>query len=657
MNKIQQALKEHFGFDALRDGQQQVIETIMSGQSAAAIFPTGSGKSLCYQLPAVLLPHLTLVISPLLALMKDQLEFLALKGIPAASIDSSQDRDTSNRIIQQVRNGEIKVLMISVERLKNERFRQFISNVPISMLVVDEAHCISEWGHNFRPDYLKLPFYCQNLQIPQVLLLTATATPAVIEDMSTKFNIERSNITVTGFYRPNLDLSVLPCEESDKSQALVDLLCTQSELPTIVYVTLQHTAEQVAQYLQHHGMNALAYHAGLDSDLRQSIQHRFMSGDVPCIVATIAFGMGIDKSDIRRVVHFDLPKSIENYSQEIGRAGRDGKQSYCTVLANKSGINVLENFVYGDTPEPQSIQFVLESIYDQQTSSGQWEVMLTRLSRDSNIRQLPLKTLLVYLELKQVIQAKYSYYADYRFKHIASEQDILNRFPATGKHAERHQFIQAIFSCSKMAKTWRSVDFDALWMGYQAERSRVIAALDYFHEQGLIELESKQITDVYQVIGKQLDHQQLANELSELFKQKEHGDLNRIQTLINLLESPTCLSSKLAAYFLDHDVPNACGHCSSCRNQTAKLPEPYLEDVPLTQVKYWVTPYQIAFNESDKAKNWELSSEAISRFLCGIATPLGSQLKATKMEGYGKLERYPFAQVNTWVQALTTDSR
>ncbi len=195
---VNDILRKHFGFEALRDGQTQVIDDILKGRSAAAIFPTGSGKSLCYQLPALLLPHLTLVVSPLLALIKDQLEFLHSKGISAASIDSSQDKETLVEIMQQVRNGQIKVLMISVERFKNERFRQFISQVPISMLVVDEAHCISEWGHNFRPDYLKLPYYRELFGIPQVLLLTATATPKVINDMCRKFHIGRIRLRLPG---------------------------------------------------------------------------------------------------------------------------------------------------------------------------------------------------------------------------------------------------------------------------------------------------------------------------------------------------------------------------------------------------------------------------------------------------------------------------
>ncbi|MDW2057554.1 RecQ family ATP-dependent DNA helicase, partial [Vibrio sp. 506] len=295
--QLLQTLQSVFGFDSLRQGQQPVIESVMNGYSAAAIFPTGSGKSLCYQLPATMLPNLTLVISPLLALMKDQLSFLQSKGIAAASIDSSQSREEAQRVMVGVKNGEIKILMISVERLKNERFREFIRQVPISLMVVDEAHCISEWGHNFRPDYLKLPQYQRELNIPQTLLLTATATPAVIEDMKNKFDIASDHITVTGFYRSNLDISVIPCEESEKQTQLNTIVAAAPKLPTIVYVTQQQTAEQVAKSLIHIGVNVHAYHAGMKSEVREQIQQQFMAGQIDCIVATIAFGMGVDKSD------------------------------------------------------------------------------------------------------------------------------------------------------------------------------------------------------------------------------------------------------------------------------------------------------------------------------------------------------------------------
>jgi ATP-dependent DNA helicase RecQ len=634
---IEQTLKQHFGFDTLRKGQAEVIQHILDGQSAAAIFPTGSGKSLCYQLPALQLPHLTLVVSPLLALIKDQLEFLHSKGIPAASIDSTQDRESLQRTMQRARDGELKVLMISVERLKNERFRQFIAQVPISLLVVDEAHCISEWGHNFRPDYLKLPDYRRLLNIPQVLLLTATATPQVIEDMSSKFAIPQDAITVTGFYRANLTLNVMPCSEEQKFNRLQTLIHESPDAPTIVYVTLQKTAEVIASRLQQTGVNATAYHAGLKPELRESIQQQFMQGDAPCIVATIAFGMGIDKADIRRVVHYDLPKSIENYSQEIGRAGRDGKQSQCSILANTDSVNVLENFIYGDTPDKSSIEYVVEQIY---ACAGDWEVMLNQLSRDSNIRQLPLKTLLVYLELQQIIQAKYSYFADYRFKLIDNAETIINRF-----QGERRAFVEAIFHCSPKARTWHSVDFDALWATYHAERKRIIAAIDYFHEQGWIELESKQITDVYNVISRQKPKAELVDSLYMLFEQKETSEIDRIHAMIAFFQSKQCLSHSLASYFADSHAPKECQHCSVCSGSTAQLSGKALPTLDSQQISAWLQPYI-------QAGGNDLSDKALSRFLCGITTPLSTKLKAGKMDGFGKLEMYPFAKVNRTVKEI-----
>lgn len=629
-DSLQQTLQSVFGFDSLRPGQQPVIEAVMNGHSAAAIFPTGSGKSLCYQLPATQLPHLTLVISPLLALMKDQLSFLQGRGIAAASIDSSQSREETQQVMAGVKNGHIKILMISVERLKNERFREFIRQIPLSLMVVDEAHCISEWGHNFRPDYLKLPQYQRELNIPQTLLLTATATPAVIEDMQSKFDIASENITVTGFYRSNLDISVLPCEEENKLTQLSDIIAAAPKLPTIVYVTQQQTAEQVANSLIRLGINAHAYHAGMKSNIREKIQQQFMDSQIDCIVATIAFGMGVDKSDIRRVIHFDLPKSIENYAQEIGRAGRDGQRSECILLGNTSGLTVLENFVYGDTPEPSSINYVLEQIRE---NTPQWEVMALRLSRDSNIRQLPLKTLLVYLELAKVIEAKYSYFAEYRFKFLQDRSFILNQF-----QGERRQFIEAIFACSTKAKVWCQVDLEALWMNYQSERSRVVAALDYFHQNGWIELESKQLTDVYSVLPVTQNQEATAQHLVELFQSKEQKDIERIHTMLNLFQSSDCLSYQLAHYFADHNAPTQCGHCSVCRGQIASFPQPQQEQPELAHLSAWV-------DEFVQLSPTAISNAAVARFLCGISTPIITQLKASKLRGYGSMANVSFEHV------------
>ena len=630
-------LTRHFGFDQLRPGQEEVISRLLAGKSAAAIFPTGSGKSLCYQLPALALPHLTLVISPLIALMHDQLAFLRGKGIAAATLDSSQTVEESRRVMQQASDGQLKILMISVERLKNERFRRFIAQVPLSLLVVDEAHCISEWGHNFRPDYLKLPDHRRELNIPQVLLLTATATPAVMADMQAKFAIEEEDLVVTGFYRANLDLAVIPLAGPARDGWLRDELQRDPKSPTIVYVTLQHSAQQCAEQLQAIGIRASAYHAGLDPALRSQIQHDFMAGRLDCIVATIAFGMGIDKADIRRVIHYDLPKSIENYSQEIGRAGRDGHPSRCTVLASRAQLPVLENFVYGDTPDRTAILALLEILRE---SGGEWEFGLLRLSNETNIRQLPLKTLLVYLEMAGIITPAYSYFAEYRFKFVLEKQEILARF-----NPDRRQFLEQLFACAPQARSWCTMDFDALWQGYQGERQRGAAALDYLQQQGWIELESKQMTDVYRVLRQELDIGPLADQLHALFEQKERSELARLQALLAFFTSTRCLSHELAHYFADEQAPSHCGHCSVCRGEIAILPPlPTLGLPNEAGLRAWCDPLVALCQTRDP--------RVLTRFLCGIATPLTTKAKAKSLAGFGRLAAHPFAEVLTAVSRL-----
>ena len=633
---IHSTLQHYFGFNQLRQGQEAVIQRILDGHSAAAIFPTGSGKSLCYQLPALLLPNLTLVISPLLALMDDQLAFLHAHNIPAESINSTQTKEETQRIYADIKNGKVKILMVSVERLNNERFRHFLKQIPLSLLVIDEAHCLSEWGHNFRPDYLKLPKYQTLFNIPQVLLLTATATPKVIQDMSEKFGIPSENVITTGFYRSNLDLTILPAEESQKDAILIAQCKADPSLPTIVYVTLQKTAETVANRLQAQGINAKAYHAGLDATLRKDLQQRFMNGEIQCMVATIAFGMGIDKSNIRRVIHFDLPKSIEGYSQEIGRAGRDGLPSYCSVIGNQNGLTVLENFIYGDTPDKQNLIAVLE---DLQAHSQQWEILPTRLASDCNLRALPFKTLLVYLELRGLIQSQYAYYAEYCFKCLIPDENIVAQF-----QGERQQFVQQLFDYAPKAKIWRTLDFDGLYQRHHIDRQRVMAALEYFQEKNWIELETKQLTEVYRIEQPNFSIEQEAEALFTLFKDKECSEIHRIHAMINLFESPQCLSHQLAQYFSDQNAPKHCGHCSVCRGHQALLPKAEtsiaFDTMPLTT---WCQAFILACPTKP-------SAEALTRFLLGISNPLHTHIKARQLAGFGQLEQVPFQTVRDWVQ-------
>ncbi|MFZ8198384.1 RecQ family ATP-dependent DNA helicase [Alteromonas portus] len=654
-------LQQLFGFSAFREGQKEAVDSLLSGHSTLAIFPTGSGKSLCYQFVATQLPHLTLVVSPLLALMKDQLAFLHSKGIAAASIDSTLTPEQNKQVMNDVRSGRCKILMVSVERFKNERFRQFIESVQVSMLVIDEAHCISEWGHNFRPDYLKLPAYQKELNIPLVLLLTATATKKVKEDMSARFNIAPANIIQTGFYRPNLNLYVRPVLEPNKNQALLEEIQKQQGAG-IVYVTLQNSAEEVAQLLQQKGIAAKAYHAGLDSDVRQNIQQDFMSNKLQVVVATIAFGMGIDKSDIRFVIHYDLPKSIENYSQEIGRGGRDGEAANCTVLANLDGIVTIENFVYGDTPDKSAIEQVISDIKSQaptkqatvnqndslvnaENSHYQWETQINSLSSTSNIRQLPLKTLLVQLELANVIRPLYAYFAEYKFRFISDKAAILSLFSE-----ERARFLDVVFTHSNMKKVWGIVDFDSIYQHYGAERSRVVAALEYLHEHNHIELASRLITDVYRVNSELLQDGDLANKLAYYFTENERKEIERIAALVSFFEYDTCLSHNLSAYFDDTQAPQACWHCSVCKGDVATLS--YSSPIPTPDSEKVLEAMTALKAHLNGKFDGPITPSIFCRFLTGMTMPLFSRLKIRQVKGFGSLEHCRYADVLNEVNAL-----
>lgn len=355
-----EVLKHCFGHSRFRQGQEELVDAVLSGRDALGIMPTGGGKSLCYQIPALLLGGITIVISPLISLMKDQVEGLIQSGISAAYINSSLSAEEFRRIYQAAQNGCYKLLYVAPERLDTEGFTALVQGLHISLVAVDEAHCISQWGQNFRPSYLRIPDFVASLpQRPVLAAFTATATAQVQSDIVNLLQLHEPVRCVTGFDRPNLYFDVQ--NPKDKMSALLELLQKRRDKTGIVYCATRSAAERICRSLCDRGISAVCYHAGMADADRQASQDDFQFDRKNVIVATNAFGMGIDKSNVRYVIHHNLPESIEAYYQEAGRAGRDGEPSRCTLLWNESDIVTRRRLLDNDyenerlTPEEQEI--------------------------------------------------------------------------------------------------------------------------------------------------------------------------------------------------------------------------------------------------------------------------------------------------------------
>lgn len=351
-----------FALTEFRPGQREVIEAILGGRHTVAIMPTGAGKSLCYQLPAALLDGVALVISPLISLMKDQVDSLCRRGIPATEVTSAVSEGERNRRLQDAVRGEIKLLYIAPERFRNQRFWETLSSLKISLVAIDEAHCVSQWGHDFRPDYLRLGEWLQTLQVPRLVALTATATPEVCRDIQKLLGMEKPEVFVRGFDRPNLTFRVQQTPQAEKANKIVEALRDCTEGAGIVYVGTRKNAENLAEILNEKKISAAAYHAGLKDEERERVQDLFMASKVKVLVATNAFGMGVDKRDVRVVVHADIPRSLEAYYQEAGRAGRDGKPAVCTLLFNHQDVRVQEFLIDGMAPPPEVLRATWKAV-------------------------------------------------------------------------------------------------------------------------------------------------------------------------------------------------------------------------------------------------------------------------------------------------------
>ncbi|RLJ19800.1 RecQ family ATP-dependent DNA helicase [bacterium endosymbiont of Escarpia laminata] len=636
-SRIQTTLRKYFGFTEPRPGQQEVMQHLLEGHSAAAVFPTGGGKSLCYQLPALLLPGVTLVISPLIALMKDQIDALTARGISARRLDSSLSADEYREVMAQLRSGTLRLLYVAPERFNNERFREVLRRIDISLFAVDEAHCISEWGHNFRPDYLKLAGFAQEFGAERILALTATATTPVLEDICRLFAIGPEYAIRTGFYRPNLTIETTPVDATERDRILLDAIREAPTGSAIVYVTLQKRAEAVATMLAAAGLPARAYHAGLKDDLRNQVQEWFMAADDGIVVATIAFGMGVDKANIRAIYHYNLPKSLENYSQEIGRAGRDGQPALCKMLACADDLNVLENFIYGDTPDESALHSLISDLFDQ---GDAFDVSLYTLSAQHDIRPLVLRTLLTYLELAGYLEGGTPFYADYRFKPLLSSAEILSRFDG-----ERRAFLAALFRQAVKGRIWFSLDPAQAAANLETTRERIISALDWLGEQQLLEVKVAGIRHRYRRLRQPDSTQGLAHELHQRMLKREKAEIHRLQQVLDLVNLDDCQTNALSAHF-GEQREQPCGHCSWCRRGRQKLAQRRIVSI---SDGIWQEVSKLKQEQGESLADARL----LTRFLCGITSPRLSREKLTGHPLFGKLDQMPFDKVLAWAEKRT----
>jgi ATP-dependent DNA helicase RecQ len=629
------ALRDHFGWTDFRPGQEAVVSTLLEGRPALAVFPTGGGKSLCYQLPALLLDGLTLVVSPLIALMKDQVDGLLRRGIAAGRLDSTLDAEELAALWSRIESGTLRLLYIAPERLANADFRKRIRKLSIAMVAIDEAHCISEWGHNFRPDYLKLGGFCRSLKVTRVLALTATATPRVARDIRKEFRITRADHIQLSFHRPNLDLRVTPCAQADRKNLLLARIHAV-EGPVVVYVTRQETAEEVATFLARHGVPARAYHAGLHDDFRSDAQQSFMEGSTRVIVATIAFGMGVDKADIRAVIHYNLPKSLENHTQEIGRAGRDGRPALCEMLACGDDLTVLENFIHSDTPGPRALSNLIDRIL---RLGERFDLSLYDLSTSTDIRLAVVGTVIAFLENEGILEAGGSHHATYRIQLLRPREQVL-----AGRPAHERTRLSRVLDLGKAGRTWLTLEPDDLASTLGVPRPHITSLLESLQLAGDAILTKSGVRRSYRVKRDPGPLQPIATRLAETFHLREQADLERLRQVVGLASHRGCLTGYLTKHF-GETLADPCGHCDRCRG---------------------VPPMPIRRSEARSvgAEEWgqirslvqqshpELgSARQLARFLCGMTSPATLRTRLTRHDTFGLLSDLPFSQVLTLAES------
>lgn len=649
MSEAKRCLNEVWGFDEFRGVQEAVIRRLLcEGLGATVLMPTGGGKSLLYQLPALLLPGLTVVISPLLALMKDQVDGLVKRGVPAASLDSMQDMQQAACVKAEVRSGKIKLLYVAPERLNNELFLDMMNGLEcISMVAVDEAHCISEWGPSFRPDYLKVARFAQEVSAQRVLALTATATPQVAKEICAGFSIDYdAGLFKTSTYRKNLTLKVEVATTPEEKLSVMIPMLKRRTGAAIVYVTTQSDAEDLVQVLRQSGFEeAGVYHAGMSPEDRLKTQEKFIQSERGIVCSTIAFGMGIDKASIRQVIHYKLPKTLENYSQEIGRAGRDGLPSECCVFLSKYDIPPLEAFARGNTPSLRSMKGWVMDVLT--TDLDEDECLVFNHYEQAKTHDIKVNTLgLLFAQLELnfgLIRTTTPFYCVFTWPR---DDRIIARMKA-----EKGDLARTLRDHMKHGPTNSSIDIHetASFSGLRradltAQLTRWQAMFDFQTKGGQVRHRYRPATEDGKMPGIEMVDVIATQLYDEMFK-REEADVGRLYEVVDLLTKDDCIAHSLAAYFGDYEsIPlSACGACTYC----ATL-EPIRFDFKV-ETKVDAAKAKLILD----ACPYRDDARLLARIALGIASPRTTELKLTKASDggpFGCMEGTQFDQLITYFE-------
>ncbi|MGB3634658.1 MAG: ATP-dependent DNA helicase RecQ [Rubrobacteraceae bacterium] len=550
-------LKEVFGFDSFKPGQEGVIRAVLDGRDTLAVMPTGGGKSLCYQVPALMEESLTVIVSPLISLMKDQIDSLVQSSVTdAATLHSGLSPEQRWEVERRVRDGEIKMLYVAPERLRSLEFVLSLRRAGVGLFVVDEAHCISEWGHNFRPDYLFLPRAVKDLGSPPVLALTATATPRVREDIVRSLRMRSPEVVVTSFNRPNLTYRVRAVSKKEQKLPMILDVIRNTPPPGIVYATTRKECEELAASLRRSGVDAAAYHAGLGAEERSGVQERFMTDEVAVVVATVAFGMGVDKPNVRFVIHSSIPGSLPAYLQESGRAGRDGEPAECVTLYRGQDLGRRKRLIGLNSAGEDEVNSFFRALSELERD-GRANVAPGTLATLGGIEQDAAGILLGGLEESGLISRGYDLWAEVEIRSLSEELNGLPESVAAVHAALPGNGTIGLPDLARRAGVRPVVAQGAVY------RMMADGLAEAIPRGSLVDVRLKSTLDAD-------NRRRIAARLKNMSK-TAYSQLDDVEAYVNL---KTCRRERLLRYFGDPEDVAPCDGCDVCRGETVQsVPE------------------------------------------------------------------------------------